>query len=307
VNTAPSLLGGIATLEVLDRLSEGVYVCDRDRRIVWWNGGAEAITGYTRDEVIGRFCRDNLLRHVDGAGRVLCLDGCPMAACLADGSTRSAEVFLHHKEGHRVPVRVQVLPVRDGDGSVVGSLEIFSDVSTPVEALRTIEELRALALLDPLTGLGNRRYAETTLARRLEQLRRYGWTLGVAFFDVDHFKHVNDTHGHAVGDEALKMIARTLRHAARAGDFLGRWGGEEFVVLLSAVATPDLVSIVGRYRALVEQSALTLPEGARLQVTVSVGVTQARPEDTPDVVMSRADELLYRAKAAGRNRVVADF
>ena len=306
MSSRPSILRDIATLEVLDRLSDGVYVCDRDRRIVWWNGAAEAITGYTRDEVVGRCCRDNLLRHVDASGRLLCLEGCPMAATISDGSARSAEVFLHHKEGHRVPVRVQVLPVRDAAGSILGSLEIFSDASTPVEALRTIEELRALALLDPLTGLGNRRYAETTLAHRLEQLRRYGWALGVAFFDVDHFKLVNDGYGHAAGDEALKMIARTLRHAARAGDFLGRWGGEEFLVLLSAVAGEDLLPIVGRYRALVEQSALTLPDGGRLRVTVSAGVTQARPDDTPERVMSRADELLYRAKAAGRNRIVAD-
>ena len=128
----------------------------------------------------------------------------------------------------------------------------------------------------------------------------------MAFFDVDHFKLVNDTYGHAAGDEALMMIARTMRHAARAGDFLGRWGGEEFLVLLSAVAGEDLLAIVGRFRALVEQSALTLPEGGRLQVTVSAGVTQARPDDTPEAVMRRADELLYRAKAAGRNRVVAD-
>jgi diguanylate cyclase (GGDEF)-like protein len=228
-----------------------------------------------------------------------------MAATIADGSPRSAEVFLHHKEGHRVPVRVQVLPVRDEQGIILGSVEIFADTSTPVAARRTIEELRALALLDPLTGLGNRRYAETTLARKLEELRRYGWKLSVAFFDVDHFKEVNDRHGHPAGDEALKMVARTLRHVARAGDFLGRWGGEEFVVLLSAVEGADLLAIADRFRALVEQSALTLSEGGQLRVTVSAGVTQARPDDTPETVMSRADELLYRAKAAGRNRVVA--
>ncbi|MFI5180373.1 MAG: diguanylate cyclase [Thermoanaerobaculia bacterium] len=306
MSTPPPLLGGIATLDVLDRLSDGVYVCDRDRRIVWWNGGAEAITGYSRNEVVGRHCRDNLLRHVDGTGRLLCLEGCPMAATIADGSPRTAEVFLHHRLGHRVPVRVQVLPIMDGTGTILGSVEIFSDASTPVAAQRTIEELRALALLDPLTGLGNRRYAETTLARKLEELHRYGWRLGVAFLDIDHFKQVNDQHGHATGDEALKMVARTLQHAARAADFLSRWGGEEFVVLLSAVGATDLLPIADRFRALVGQSALTLPEGNRLLVTVSAGATQARPGDSPETVMSRADELLYRAKAAGRNRVVVD-
>ncbi len=306
MSAGPPWLRDIAILDVLDRLSDGVYVCDRDRRIVWWSEGAEAIAGYTREEVVGRHCSDNLLRHTDGTGKRLCLDGCPMAATIEDGARRSADIFLHHREGHRVPVRVRVLPIRNGQGTILGSVEIFSDASPPVAALKTIEELRVLTLLDPLTGLGNRRYSDMMLARKLEELRRYGWSLGVAFLDLDGFKRINDRHGHATGDEALRMVARTLRHAARAADFLGRWGGEEFLVLLSAVETPGLRPTVERFRVLVEQSALALPEGGVLQLTVSAGVTRARSDDTPETVMSRADELLYRAKAAGRNTIVVE-
>ncbi|MGE5347273.1 MAG: GGDEF domain-containing protein, partial [Acidithiobacillales bacterium] len=170
----------------------------------------------------------------------------------------------------------------------------------------TVEELRRMALLDPLTELGNRRYAEITLASRLSEMNRYGWTLGVLFVDIDHFKEINDRHGHVVGDDALRMVARTLRHAARASDFVGRWGGEEFIVLLPNATDSELTAAAERFRTLIESSGLRLPSGF-LSVTASIGVTLAREEDTPDSVIRRADALMYQAKREGRNRVVAEF
>jgi diguanylate cyclase (GGDEF)-like protein/PAS domain S-box-containing protein len=288
--------------EVLETVADGVYIVDRDRRILWWNRGAERITGFARGEIVHTRCFDDHLRHVNAEGTALCIGLCPLVHAMQDGAPRTDRVFLHHKAGHRVPVEVSVFPLRGVDGSIVGAVEVFRDISALKEAT-TIEELRHMALLDPLTQLGNRRYAEISLGSRLNELKRYGWALGVLFVDIDHFKEINDQHGHPAGDEALRMVARTLRHAARASDFLGRWGGEEFLVLLPNVSEEELKAAAERFRALVERSALRLPSGF-LGVTASVGATLARPEDTPESLVCRADALMFRAKREGRNRVV---
>ena len=100
---------------LLDQISDGVYFVTLDRRITYWNGGAERITGYAADEVLGRSCSEGILRHVDDAGRQLCLDGCPLAAVMKDGKPREAHVYLHHKDGHRVPVTVRGQALRNPD------------------------------------------------------------------------------------------------------------------------------------------------------------------------------------------------
>ena len=112
---------------ILDEIQDGVYFLDTDRRITYWNRGAERITGFKSDEVLGRCCSDNILMHVDHAGLQLCKGHCPAARTIADGSFQEDEVFLHHKQGHRVPVRVRTSPVRDEAGGIIGAVEIFND------------------------------------------------------------------------------------------------------------------------------------------------------------------------------------
>ena len=288
--------------EILENVADGVYFVDRDRRIVSWNRGAERITGFSRDEVVLTSCFEDKLRHVNDEGTALCTGHCPLVGAMQDGAPRTGQVYLHHKLGHRVPVEISVFPLRGAEGSIVGAVEIFRDVPSLNEP-SVIEDLRRMALLDPLTELGNRRYAEISLGSRLHELARYGWPLGVLFLDVDHFKEINDRYGHATGDDVLRMVARTLRHAARASDFLGRWGGEEFLALLPNATDGELRVAAERFRTLVESSALRLPSGL-VGVTASIGATLARSDDTPETVVRRADVLMYEAKKGGRNRVV---
>ncbi len=290
--------------QILESIADGVYFVDRDRRIMSWNRGAERITGFSRDEVVLTSCFEDRLRHVDGEGTALCTGHCPLVGAMQDGAPCTGQVYLHHKLGHRVPVEISVFPLRGAEGAIVGAVEIFRDVPSLNES-SAIEDLRRMALLDPLTELGNRRYAEISLASRLHELARYGWPLGVLFLDVDHFKEINDRHGHAIGDDVLRMVARTLRHAARASDFLGRWGGEEFLALLPNATDGEVRTAAERFRTLIETSALRLPSGL-VGVTASIGATLARPEDTPESVVRRADALMYEAKREGRNRVVAE-
>ncbi|MCC6144782.1 MAG: PAS domain-containing protein, partial [Candidatus Hydrogenedentes bacterium] len=182
---------------LVDTLKEGVYFTDKDRRIQFWNRGAERITGYTAEEVQGRCCADNLLMHVDCEGRSLCNGFCPLAASMEDGKQRSDKVFLHHKLGHRVPVMVTTSPVYDEEGWVIGGLETFQDGSAEMSALAQVEELKCQSLLCPLTCVGNRRYSDQVLAAKFDEMRRNNSTVGIAFMDVDHFKSINDRFGHA--------------------------------------------------------------------------------------------------------------
>ena len=290
--------------ELLDNLYDGVYFVDRDRVITYWNKGAQRITGYRAEEVIGRRCADNVLTHIDENGSTLCLGCCPLAETIEDGKPRSSEVFLMHKDGHRIPISVRVSAIRDSRGTVIGGVEIFTDNSPKVAALERVKEVEKLAYLDPLTGLANRRYAEIALQARFEELRRYGWPFGVAFVDIDHFKNVNDRFGHGVGDEVIRMVALTLVNCVRSFDIVGRWGGEEFIIIIANVDAGELQTSAGRFRSLVEQSSL--PAEFPLRVTVSVGATSARPEDTAETLIERADALMYRSKQAGRNRVTVD-
>jgi diguanylate cyclase (GGDEF)-like protein/PAS domain S-box-containing protein len=289
-------------VRILDNLYDGVYFVDRQRRIGYWNRGAERLTGFASREVLGTCCSDNILMHVDETGKSLCRESCPLAETMEDGTPREAEVYLHHKLGHRVPVLVRTSPVRNAQGEIAGGVEIFSANAGQLAVRERMEELEKAVLLDPLTEAGNRRLAESVMRANLNALERYRWPFAVLFLDVDRFKEVNDRFGHDVGDQVLRMVATTLRNSVRLSDVVCRWGGEEFVVLLMNPHPGEAKTVAERIRALVESSSLSVERG-RLTVTVSVGVAEARAGDAVNTLLRRADEALYRAKAAGRNQV----
>lgn len=215
--------------EALDSLYDGVYIMDRDRRILYWNHGAERITGFTSREAVGAYCRDQLLVHCDGEGRELCRSVlCPADLTMVDGAGRQDEIFLHHKDGHRVSVMVRVHPLKSKKGEVVGAVEVFSDNRDLREARAKIEELEKMAWLDALTQIGNRKYGEMRIKSGLSQIERYGWSFSIFFLDVDHFKRVNDTYGHDMGDKVLRMVASTLAGSVRSSDVVSRWGEKSF-------------------------------------------------------------------------------
>jgi diguanylate cyclase (GGDEF)-like protein/PAS domain S-box-containing protein len=289
---------------LLDSMHDGVYFVDKDRRITYWNKGAERITGFARAEVIGKRCLDNILMHSDKDGNLLCLSLCPLAASIKDRVQRSADVYLRHKDGHRVPVTVRVSPIVDAQDVLIGGVEIFTDTTPAAIAFARMAELEKLAYIDPLTGLANRRFAEITLEARLEELQRYGWRFGVIFIDIDHFKVVNDRFGHDTGDEVLKTVAKTLQNSIRSFDLVSRWGGEEYLALIANIEGDELIATANRCRALVEQSSI--PGKPSLRVTISLGATLALENDSVTSLVKRADQLMYQSKAAGRNCVRAD-
>jgi len=188
--------------------------------------------------------------------------------------------------------------------------ELMARVSAALRTKWLQDELRArnaeldrVSRIDMLTGLYNRRHLDEHLRHTISAARRHGRTLGVLLADIDHFKQVNDRYGHLAGDAVLKEVALRLQSTVRAEDALGRWGGEEFIAVLSETPAASIAVIAERMRQVIAASPFALDDGSRIPVTVSIGHTSGC-EDA-EILVHRADDALYAAKAAGRNRVEA--
>jgi len=223
---------------------------------------------------------------------------------MLDGRARQADIYLRHKDGYRVPVSVRALPLRDSAGIIVGAVEVFSDSSGKKSAEKRVSELERLAFRDPLTGLPNRRFLELKVEQSLEEHQRFGRLYGLLMFDLDRFKSVNDTHGHEVGDALLKTVARTLIQGLRTVDIIGRWGGEEFLVLTPDLDAIGLGDLAERCRVLIAQSSVAAGSSP-ISITASIGATVLNHPDSADAAIRRADGLMYESKRAGGDRTTA--
>ncbi|NLB84260.1 MAG: GGDEF domain-containing protein [Synergistaceae bacterium] len=289
-------------VRMMNMLKEGVYFVDLDRNITFWNKAAERISGYSSDEVTGSSCRDNILIHVDSTGKNLCQDGCPLQATMEDRESRKADVFLHHRRGHRIPVSVRTTPLEDDEGNVVGGIEIFGEINPEENLLARMEELERRSLLDLLTKVPSRRHIETELEALISLWGKINKPFGVLFIDIDHFKSLNDEHGHHIGDEILKIAAKSIFGSVRPNDVIGRWGGDEFVGLFPEADSEVLAALAERLRTVVENSWI-VETPMNLAMTISIGGTVSREGDTAASILQRADALMYKSKSGGRNRV----
>lgn len=165
------------------------------------------------------------------------------------------------------------------------------------------EALREASLKDPLTDLGNRRYLMERLKEETERCRRKDAPLCVAILDIDHFKRINDGWGHETGDEALRQVAEVLRNSVRQYDAVGRWGGEEFLLIFSETTLDNALQMAERIRQTIEQLVIEHPIGT-IHLTASLGLTLQYSDDNVSTTISRADNALLTAKRSGRNRTV---
>ncbi len=288
--------------EILLAIDEGIYVVDQTRTIIFWNKGAEKLTGYSAEDVIGHKCADNILCHITPQGTNLCTGNCPLLSTLKDDIVTESAVFLHHKKGHRLPVTVKTYPLKNGNGKTTGAVELFSLASSHKETLKNFEAMHEAALYDPMTDIGNRRFGEATLSN-LHQDKQASY--GVLFVDIDHFKRVNDTWGHSTGDDVLRMVAQSLNSGLRKDDMVFRWGGEEFLVVLPNGSLKQLKLVGERLRILIENSWLE-QSNTLIKVTASFGGAIAHHDEEIESVLKRADEQMYLSKRNGRNMVSID-
>jgi two-component system cell cycle response regulator len=191
--------------------------------------------------------------------------------------------------------------------------ELIARVRSQLRRKRYADSLRSdlqaaieLAAVDPLTGLNNRRYLETHLVSLLDQAAHKGRALTLMMLDIDHFKSVNDTHGHDAGDEVLKRFAQRMRRVVRSADLICRMGGEEFVIVMPDTPLSIATKIAERVRAAIQSEPFSIDRSGRaIPVTTSIGIAERGSDSNADALLRRADKALYESKSTGRNRVTA--
>lgn len=281
-----TVLGAAPVALVLTRL--------RDQHVVLANERCAALFGLPLDEVVGQRTRDY---YVNPAERDQMIE-----LLMKTGQLDSHLVRLKKRDGQEFWGEMAARIV-DLDGQRCSLVGIFD-----VTAQKHLEEqLRELATCDSLTGAANRRHFYELMHAERERTLRGGHRLSLCLFDVDHFKSINDQHGHVAGDHALSAIAQAAKSQLRVNDALGRLGGEEFAILLPDTGQEGALVLAERVRAAVERAVVPSGEPAEerspIHVTVSLGVAELRADETMESLLKRADRALYAAKDHGRNRV----
>lgn len=287
---------------LLNHLQEAVNILDTDLNVIFWNASSEQLTGYSSDEVLGKSCLKNVLIDQDDSGILPCGKRCPVVQVLKDGNVRSFDAYLQHQDGHRFPVHMRIIPIKNQEGEIIAAVETFREQSPKVSLPQSKEQLRRMGMLDPLTSMGNRRYLEMHLKSRLEELKQLVLSFGILLLEVDGMEDIKATYGSVVGDKLLKMISQTLSSNIRFFELAGRWEEEKFVVVLLNIDLEKLDLVANKLRLLVEQSSLREAD-IFIKTTVSIGATMAKSRDTTAGLIERAEKLAKHSKWLGRNRV----
>lgn len=293
---------------VVENIGEVIFRTDRRGRWTYLNPAWLTLTGYPVAESQGR----SWLEWIEESERDEFRD---WAQPVLDGGVPNTRRLLRFctLSGEVRWMELSIQAVRDRTNHVIGTTGTLRDIddrkkleehvmSAKRRAEEQAREATLLASTDELTGLANRRAFLRHLERQVEAANEFGWALAVAIFDVDHFKKVNDSHGHAVGDRVLRLVSDRSVGVVRSGDLVGRLGGEEFAILMPGASPEDAAAVAERLRGMIaapaEGGAEVLPS-----VTVSVGLAAHIPGQDSNTLLAGADRALYEAKSAGRNRV----
>ena len=291
---------------VVENIGEVIFQVDCGGRWVYLNPAWETLTGVAVADSLGR----SWLEWVDQADHATL---CERAAPVLAGERANTRRSLHFTTAHGIKwTELFVQRLCDAAGQVIGATGTLRDIDDRKrleehvlvarrQAEERAHEATLLASTDELTGLASRRAFLRQLDREIAGAAEFDWPLAVAIFDVDHFKAVNDRHGHTIGDRVLQQIARRAETVLRGGDLVGRIGGEEFAIIMPGATAADAASVAERLREAVEQrnpSDIGLPP-----VTVSIGIAEREGQRSGTALLTVADTALYQAKNAGRNRV----
>lgn len=285
---------------ILSSVGDGVYGVDRSGRITFTNPAARAALGYPRDEsLIGRSAFE-LIHHTDGDGQPIGVEDSLLQRAYHSGEVlRSRETVFWTRERSSIPVEYTVFPLRIGEVHQ-GSVVAFRDVT---ERKSLEKKLLWQANHDPLTQLYNRGYFEQMLEQEVANVRRNRLPSALLYVDLDRFKYINDTAGHAAGDQLLIEVSTLLRSRLRESDLLSRLGGDEFAVILRGIGEHHVERVAESFRRVLEDFQFTF-QGRSHQVLASFGVALIRADSaSASEVLANADIACHVAKGKGRNLV----
>ncbi|MDD5758035.1 MAG: PAS domain S-box protein [Desulfobulbaceae bacterium] len=288
--------------DITSSLGEGVYVLDEGGKIIFMNPEAESLLGWTQAELADKNIHD-VIHYCKPDGSLQSWEECPIHKVINTGGRYFSqdETFIR-KDGTYLPVSVISAPVIENN-QVVSSVTSFMDITFIKEAQDALNKanqlLKLQATIDPLTGIFNRGKFDEMLLVELSRARRYNLPLSLVMLDIDHFKNINDTFGHHVGDIVLKELTAHISKYIRKNDWFARWGGEEFIILLPHTTLEQAEQFAENCRVQIEELRVKGLEG----ITCSFGVTELTADDDIFSFNKRVDTALYRAKDKGRNRV----
>lgn len=267
-----------------------IIATDLDLHIKYFNPVAERLMGQSARDMIGQRLEAIHARQEISPGRL----ERALAAVKRNGEYHFS--IERTENGHQLALECRVSGIWDHEQSLIGYVLTLRDVT---ERRRLEEQLKMAATIDKLTGIYNRQTLDDVLAREIARAHRYKTPLSLIMADIDHFKQVNDSFGHQIGDQVLRAIAVTLKESVRRSDMVGRWGGEEFMIVAPQTEIENTIAMAEKLRKLI--AGRSFPHNDT--VTVSMGVARMNADDTIESIIHRADEALYAAKHAGRNRV----
>jgi diguanylate cyclase (GGDEF)-like protein/PAS domain S-box-containing protein len=278
---------------VIASTREGVMITDMTPAIVAVNRAFTEITGYQEEEVLGR--NPGMLK----SGRYDPSFYQSMWAAIRETGHWQGEIWNRRKSGEVYPQLITISTVTDKHGNATHFAAVMTDIS---QLKRSQSELQKLAHFDPLTGLPNRLLVQSRLQHAVEHAKRERKQVAVMFIDLDRFKNVNDSLGHPAGDELLSLVATRLRQRVRDDDTLGRWGGDEFLLVLESIQRPEDVAGLAQTIIQLVETPFVLPSGHTVYVGASIGISWY-PDDGQTVteLIQHADVAMYQAKEQGRN------
>lgn len=307
-SSMPELRDAEILRSVIDCLQAGVYVVDRERRIILWNSGAEKITGYMRHDVVGRASRDNILQNCNDTSCSLCGAICPLTEAIHEGHSRDAQIYLRHKAGYRVPVHLRVVPIRDARGSIIGAVESFEEQTALDELSLRPGSLAAHGCLDVLTGVANHAFTQSHLRENLAFFQEYQLPFGAFLIHANDLPKLKSTYGREAVDVMLHVVAQTVKHTIRPDGFLGRWTDDDFLAILTNCGPADLERTASSVQTIVGSSGIQWWDDM-LSVTVSVNATLVQAGDNMESILKRIGAAQERtpdkksAAAAGSGAV----
>jgi diguanylate cyclase (GGDEF)-like protein/PAS domain S-box-containing protein len=287
---------------VLDGLQTGVYIVDRNRRIRFWNEGAEQITGYLRQDVVGRFLRDHLLATGDDVKNFDADPDDPVNVAFRDGKPSVMDVSILHKDGYRVPIVLRTIPIRNSRGAVVGAAESFEKNRSASEWSRRQSVYADLGCLDAMTGVAAKSFMETQLREHLMTFAEHNLPFGILLIQVDHMDQYRATRGPGVAPSILRIVAQSVENCVRPTDVVGCWDENQFIAILQQCKESEVALVGERVRRMICQSEIEW-WGDKFSVTSPVGGAGCRPGDSVELLIARAAASVTESIGKGGNCV----
>jgi two-component system cell cycle response regulator len=283
-------------VSALEAAANGIIITDKDAVVIWANTASGQITGYSPEEAVGNKPSELIKSGLQNKAFYQA-----MWADILAGQHWRGELINKRKDGSLYYQELNIAPVKNGNGEITHFIGIQENIT---ERKEMEAQLQKLACIDPLTGLLNRRVFLEKLELEIEKTTRLEhYSVVLLMLDLDFFKRINDTYGHATGDAVLTGFADVVRHNSRTIDIPARLGGEEFAILLTGADKSEALIMAERLREQVAAMVINHQTGP-VQITVSIGAAEISPDDgNGEAVMHRADAALYQAKGNGRNQV----